>query len=423
MTHANAILVVEAAGQSCCNTAVEKPKQTDRHQPPKWKQHLALALPPAYEEGCVWVHACSVGEINSIAPLIRWLLSQNQRVHLSVVTQTGMQRAQQLFHEQIHISFLPWDLPGRMSKLIDHIRPRLLLLTETEFWPGMLAACRKREIPVIGINTRISDRSFPRYRATRFLWKRWLNPVRLFLAQSGIDAERLEALGIERERIRPVGNLKYAISPPQVDAGKLRDGLDPSSRKPIMVIASTHHDEEQRILKMWPALKQARADLMLLIVPRHPERFDEVAQIIESSGRPFSRWSALPDTPEDIILVDAMGILQQLYTIADIAVIGGTLAPVGGHNPLEAAICGRGVITGPHIQNFREMMHDMQKENAAIVTENEVEMERAVIDLLQHPDELRQLHASAARFISERGGVLERVCESILPWLPHAGEQ
>lgn len=402
---------------------MEKNKLADSPQPPKWKQHLALALPSAYEDGCVWVHACSVGEINSIAPLIRWLLEQKQNVHLTVVTQTGMQRAQQLFHDQIYISFLPWDLPGRMAKLIDHIRPRLLLLTETEFWPGMLNACRRRDIPVIGINTRISDRSFPRYRATRFLWKRWLRPVKLFLAQSGIDAERLEALGIERERIRPVGNLKYAITPPQTDAGQLRSILDPSNQRPILVIASTHHDEEQRILKMWPAWKQARADLMLLIVPRHPERFDEVARTLESGGRTFSRWSALPDSPEDIILVDAMGILQQLYTVADIAVIGGTLVPVGGHNPLEAAVCGRGVITGPHIQNFREMMHDMQKENAAIVTNNETEMEKAVIDLLRHPDELRQLHAHAAHFIGERGGVLGRVCDSILPWLLQVGSQ
>lgn len=383
---------------------------------------MSLALPDTFEEGCVWVHACSMGEVNSIAPLIGWLLSENQNVHLTVVTLTGMNQAQRLFHNRIHISYLPWDLPGRMAKLIDHIHPRLLLLTETEFWPGMLGACDKREIPVIGINTRISDRSFPRYMATSALWKRWLKPVRLFLAQSNIDAERLHALGIENERIDTVGNLKYAITTPEIDAGQIRKKIDPSLQRPVLLIASTHHDEERQILDMWPHWKRARPNLMMVLVPRHPERFDSVATTIESTGIPFRRWSGLTAGSEqrddEIILVDAMGVLQQLYTIADIAMIGGTLVSVGGHNPLEAAICGRGVITGPHIQNFREIMDDMKREGAAIVCSGASDLEQAVLRLLKHPDELKKLHAHATDFINERGGVMERVCEAIKPWLP-----
>lgn len=247
---------------------MEKHNLTGSDQPTKWKQHLAITLPQAYTEGCVWVHACSVGEVNSVAPLIRWLLNRNQHIHLTVVTQTGMQHAQRLFVDQIHISYLPWDFPGRVAKLIDHIRPHLLLLTETEFWPGMLNACSRKDIPVIGINTRISDRSFPRYKATGRLWKHWLKPVRFFLAQSKIDAERLEALGIEKERIKPVGNLKYAIATPEVDADRIRAKVDPSKQRPIILIASTHHNEEQQILNMWPVWKKAEPNLMLLIVPR-----------------------------------------------------------------------------------------------------------------------------------------------------------
>ncbi len=426
LQNADTTFILEAGEQSCCNTRVEKPDSTSRDQPVKWKQHLALTLPQAYTQGCIWLHACSVGEVNSIVPLIRWLLNRNQQLHLTVVTQTGMQHARRLFGDSIHISYLPWDLPGRMAALIDHIRPRLLLLTETEFWPGMLRACKHREIPVIGINTRISDRSFPRYKATAGLWRRWLKPVRLFLAQSRIDAERLQALGIEKERIRPVGNLKYAITPPRVDADRLRTKVDPSKQKPIMLIASTHHNEEQQILKMWPLWKQARPDLVLLIVPRHPQRFDEVASDIATGGRPYSRWSDLSlthenGTPEEIILVDTMGLLQQLYSIADVAVIGGTLVPVGGHNPLEAAICGRGVVTGPYTENFREIMDDMQQENAAIVADSAADMEQAVLRLLKHPEELRELHAHAARFISKRNDVLEQLCDAIKPWLPEAG--
>jgi len=410
-------------------------KKSNLHQTAKWKQHLALALPETCAEGCVWIHACSVGEVNSIAPLVYWLLEEKQPIHLTVVTKTGMQHAQRLFDKRIYISYLPWDLPGRIAKLIDHIHPQLLLLTETEFWPGMLSACKQRKIPIIGINTRISDRSFPRYEATARLWKHWLKPVQIFLAQSNIDAERLAALGIEKERIQPVGNLKYAIKPPKVDTSQIRATIDPSKQKPIILVASTHHNEEQQILNMWATWKQTRPDLILLIVPRHPKRFNDVAGDIESTGKPYCRWSELSYTdknelheesphksnvPEEIILIDAMGVLQQLYTIADIAIIGGTLAPIGGHNPLEAAICGRGIITGPHIENFREVMHDMKIEHAAIVANDAADMEQAVLRLLQHPDELRELHAHATHFISKKNDVLKKVCQVIEPWLPTA---
>jgi 3-deoxy-D-manno-octulosonic-acid transferase len=389
--------------------------------PVKWKQHMALALPSPHIAGCIWIHACSVGEVASIAPLVTRLLEDHYPIHLTVVTKTGMGHAKRLFGETIHISYLPWDLPGRVAKLIDHIKPKLFLLTETEFWPGMLNACRKREIPVIGINTRISDRSFPRYRATKWLWKRWLQPVQLFLAQSDVDAARLSELGINNERIEPVGNLKYAITPPKVDAGQIREMTDPSGERPILLAASTHHDEEKQILSMWPLWREVVPDLMLILVPRHPERFDSVAEQIALTGASFSRWSELNSesgqNPESIILVDTMGLLQKLYTVTDIAFIGGSLVPTGGHNPLEAAICGRGVVTGPHVQNFREIMNEMQTAHAAIVCKDALDVEHAVLRLLKHPDELRQLHAKATVYMNEKSSVLDRVLDAIQPWL------
>ncbi len=382
---------------------------------------MALALPPSHVADCVWIHACSVGEIASIAPLVTRLLEYHHPIHLTVTTKTGMQHAKRVFGETIHISYLPWDLPGRIARLVDHIRPKLLLLTETEFWPGMLNACRKRKIPVIGINTRISDRSFPRYRATKWLWKRWLQPVQLFLAQSSVDAARLSELGIDDQRIEPVGNLKYAIAPPEVDADRIREMIDPSGERPVLLAASTHHDEEKQILSMWPLWKDIIPNLMLILVPRHPQRFDSVAEQIEATGASFGRWSELGSRPkqhpESIILVDSMGVLQKLFTIADIAFIGGSLIPTGGHNPLEAAICGRGVVTGPHVQNFREIMSEMQTAHAAIVCRDALEVKHAVVRLLQHPDELRQLHAKATLYMNEKSGVLDRVFHAIQPWL------
>jgi len=383
----------------------------------KWRQHLTLDLPDTGLSP-VWLHACSVGEVGSVAPLVEELLRLKLPVHLSVVTKTGFGHAKRLFGNRISISYLPWDIPGLMKRLIKQLNPRILLLAETEFWPGMLAACHKGNIPVVGINTRISDHSFPRYRVSRFLWRRWLSHVSLFLAQSEMDAERLVRIGVYPDRIQAAGNLKYAVNPPEVDTDKLRKRVDANMRRPILLAASTHDDEEETLLGMWPEWKRIQPDLLLLLVPRHPERFDIVANRLAQQGFRLSRWSEKSIAPgSDIILIDAMGVLNNLYTIADMAMIGGSLVPVGGHNPLEAAICGRGVITGPHVQNFREVMQDMQQENAAVVAENNHALDQTVQHFLHHPDELKQLNARAADFMQDKTKVLERVMEAIHPFL------
>lgn len=383
----------------------------------KWRQHLALDLPePA--PGCIWLHACSVGEVGSVVPLIRALLQRGHRVHLSVVTATGFSHAGRLLGGEITISYLPWDIPGIMNRLIRQLRPSLFLLAETEFWPGLLSACRKNRLPVIGINTRISDSSFPRYRATRLLWRRWLAPVSLFLAQSRLDAERLAAIGVPGEKIEVAGNLKYAVTAPVVDAGSLRLRLDAGGRRPVLLVASSHAGEEAMILDMWDQWHALRNDLLTVIVPRHPGRFQAVARLIRERGHRLACWSEGEAQQADFILVDAMGVLGKLYSVADIVVMGGSLADTGGHNPLEAAICGRGVVTGPHVQNFREIMHDMQKASAAIVSQDQRELAAAVARLLGHPDELQQLHARAALFIAEKSRVLEHILQVIEPQLP-----
>lgn len=389
--------------------------------PVKWMQHLTLDL-PATASGAIWIHACSVGEVASVAPLIHALQAQGHRLHLTVVTATGMRHARRVFGDSLSVSFLPWDIPGLMSRLVRHLRPRLLLLTETEFWPGMLSACRRHNIPVLGINTRISDRSFPRYKRTARLWRRWLRAVDMFLAQSAQDAGRLQTIGVPAERIRVAGNLKYAVRPPDVDTAALRERLDPSASRPIILIASTHDDEEAQVLRMWHRWHRIRQDILCVIVPRHPERFDTVATLLEQAGHSVSRWSQ-QQPGGDFMLVDAMGVLPQLYTVADIVIIGGSLVSVGGHNPLEAAVCGRGVVTGPHIQNFREIMTDMQRENAAIVAADADDLEQAVQRLLTHADELHELHAHAAVFMQNKAQVLERVCHMITPYLEAVPER
>lgn len=376
-----------------------------------------MLQPPPGRSGCIWIHACSVGEVGSVIPLIQ-LLNKQYQVHLTVVTATGYAHARRHLSEEVSLSYLPWDLPTIFSRFVKKLSPSLLLLAETEFWPGMLKACRKEAVPVVGINTRISDRSFPRYHASRGLWKRWLKPVDLFLAQSAIDAERLIAMGIDSDKVRITGNLKYAVSAPHVDASRLRAAVDPSQKRPLLLIASTHEKEDEKILDMWPIWHAKCPELLTIIVPRHPQRFEQVADTILSRGLQMNRWSN-PDHSKasDIMLVDAMGELGKLYCIADVVIIAGSLTNIGGHNPLEAAICGRGVVTGPYIQNFREIMAAMQSEQAAIIVNSDSELEQAISRLLEHPDELQSLHASASLFIQDKSGVLERMIDAIQPWL------
>ncbi len=382
----------------------------------KWQQHMTFQLPNA-PTGAVWIHACSMGEVSSVSALIHRLLEKNKVVHLTVVTRTGFAHASRLFGDNISISWLPWDLPFLMARFIKHLSPSMLLLNETEFWPGMLKACKKQGIPIVGINTRISDRSFPKYYKTRKLWARWLSVVSLFLAQSDIDAERLEAMGVDKQNIKTVGNLKFAVSPPDVDAAQVRQMIDPTAKRPILIIASTHEDEEAQVLSLLPVWKQQQPNLLTLIVPRHPERFTDVAKLLSEQGLSYTRYAQERTGQEDVVLIDAMGILTSLYTIADVVFIGGSLVDIGGHNPLEAAVCGRGVLSGKHVQNFKTIYQDMQQHGAAIIVQNNKELAQAISRLLEKPVELKQLHGQAALFMHAQDQVLERMWERIEPYL------
>ncbi|RMH59443.1 MAG: 3-deoxy-D-manno-octulosonic acid transferase [Zetaproteobacteria bacterium] len=372
--------------------------------------------------GCVWVHACSVGEVGSVAFLVRRLLDEHQRVHLTVVTRTGFAHARRLLGERVSISYLPWDMPGLMRRFVARLRPRMLLLVETEFWPGMLRACARQGVKVVGVNTRISDRSFPRYQATRWFWRRLLAGVHLFLPQGKLDAERLVRIGVDPERIGPAGNLKFAVQPPRVDAQVLRRRLDPSAQRPILLLASTHEDEEARLLRMLPTWLDQCPTLLPVFVPRHPERFARVAELIESHGFRLHRWTegAVVAAP-DVVLLDAMGVLAGLYTVADLVFIGGSLVDVGGHNPLEAAVCGRGVLTGPYVQNFREIMALLTEHEAAIRCANEDEVAATMSRLLSHPQELACLHAAAAEVMQHRRDAVDRVVGCVLAQVGQGG--
>jgi 3-deoxy-D-manno-octulosonic-acid transferase len=325
----------------------------------------------------IWLHAVSVGEVLAVSRLVGELEAAfpNHRLLISTTTRTGQALAREKFGAE-RVFYCPLDLPWAVRAYLSAIQPKLLILAETEFWPNLLSGCFRRGIPVAVVNARISDRSWPRYRALRSLWQPFLSQLGLVLAQSELDAERLTAIGCMPDRVHVAGNLKFdvrAASESQA-TGELKQrgaGLR------FIVAGSTLDDEETALLNAWPQLLAADSNLALILAPRHPERFAEVAALLNRSGRLWVRRSAWNDQPFEslkagrIILLDTIGELASIYSLASVAFVGGSLVPAGGHNPLEPAQFGVPMVMGPYYENFRSMVDDLRAHDAIRIADRE----------------------------------------------------
>src|SRR5512137_864889 len=306
----------------------------------------------------LWLHAVSVGEVMAAAPLARLLAARYPEVPLlaSTTTETGRAVAEQRIPAARFV-FFPLDFGWSVRRALRRLRPRVVLLTETELWPNFLAACDAEGIPAVVINGRISPRSFPRYRLIRPWFRRVLRHVRLFCMQSAADAERILALGAPVDRVTVTGNLKYDLPALEhtVDRGAIRAGLALPAGCHLVVAGSIHRGEDEPVIEAFKAAASSRSDLCLLLAPRHPERLDEVERAAARAGLACVRRSRLPGTvptPGGAILLDTMGELARLYAVASVVFIGGSLIPHGGQNILEPAAYGCPVLHGPHMGNF-----------------------------------------------------------------------
>ena len=320
----------------------------------------------------VWLHAVSVGEAMAAAPLARLLVSRHPAVPLiaSTTTETGRAVAEQRIPAARFV-FFPLDFRWAAARALRRLRPRLVLLTETELWPNFLAACAQRRIPVVLINGRISPRSFPRYRLVRRWFGGVLQGVRLFCMQSAADADRILSLGAPADRVRVTGNLKYDLPALEqgADVGAIRAGLGLSPECRLVIAGSIHRGEDEPVIEAFRSAAASRRDLCLLVAPRHPERLEEVERVLAKAGVPCVRRSRLPATPAregGAILLDTMGELARLYAAASVVFVGGSLIPHGGQNILEPAAYGRPVLHGPHMGNFAEMRDRFQEAEAAL---------------------------------------------------------
>jgi 3-deoxy-D-manno-octulosonic-acid transferase len=314
------------------------------------------------DEPLIWVHAVSVGELLAATRMIEDLRDSlsGWRIVVSTTTRSGQALARQRFGAE-HAFYFPLDFAFAIRAYARALKPRLLVLMETEFWPRLLMECRRSNIPVAVVNARISDRSWPRYLQLRFLWKRLLNGLSIVLAQSEQDVKRLRAIGAAN--VRYGGNLKYDVRATSVGPviAALEKQIKPGTK--VLVCGSTLEGEEQLLLQAAPS------DVLMILAPRHPERFPAVVRLLEESGRLWvqrSQWIRNPSplAAGTVFLLDSIGELASVYSLATVAFVGGSLIPAGGHNPLEPAQFRVPVVMGPYYENFRAIVERLREEDA-----------------------------------------------------------
>jgi 3-deoxy-D-manno-octulosonic-acid transferase len=370
--------------------------------------------------GNIWLHAVSLGEMSAAAPLARALRAAYPQhpLVLTTATPTGWARARGLFGDGVDIRFLPYDTPGAAARLLDRIQPRLAIIMETELWPNLFKECERRGVPLVLASARLSARSVSRYRRFGGLFRGIFSASSLIAAQTREDAGRFAAIGAQSARIHVVGNIKFDVEPSAgvMDRGReLRAQLGGS--RPTWIAGSTHAGEEEQLLA---AHAQLPGDALLLLVPRHPQRFDGVAQLLRSRGLRFTRRSAggAPDAATQVVLVDTVGELAALYASADVAFVGGSLVPIGGHNLLEPAALGLPVLTGPYYSNSRDIARLLLDRGAALEVADARALERALARLLADPEERRRRGASGRDIVEANRGSVARLLALMEPLLP-----
>lgn len=393
-----------------------------RHDRGQWR-HFAerLGLGPALAGRPVWIHAASVGEIQIAAVLLRGLREDFPAVPVLVTafTPTGLGRAQTL-GASVATRYLPYDLPGSVRRFLDRVRPRLAVVLETELWPNLYRQCRRRGVPLVIASARLSARSARRYRILGSLVTEALASATV-AAQSEADAERFLSIGASADRTHVTGNLKFDFTPPPDIAARghglrTRYGAD----RPLWVAGSTHEGEEQQVLEAHRRVREVHPRALLVLAPRHPNRFAEVAALLASRSIGFVRHSqaALPQaTAPEVILLDTLGELLDFYAAADAAFVGGSLVPVGGHNLLEPASLGVPLLSGPHQFNGAEISRLLTERGGAVIVHNAAELAAYLGRWLGDAALRERIGAVGRTVVEDNRGALERLLRLLQPLL------
>ncbi len=340
----------------------------------RWLERFGT-IEPALGERVIWIHAVSVGEVQAAEPVVQALLEQrpDYSILITTVTPTGSARVTALFGDEVAHVYAPYDLPGAVSRFFQRVRPQLAIVMETELWPNLFHACQQRAIPLLLINARLSERSEAGYRRVRGLAAQTLSAVNEIAAQSELDAGRFINIGADQGTVTVTGNLKFEqrVPPSLLERAEVLR-RDWGVGRTVWVAGSTHEGEDELLLDAFRQLRERFSDCLLVLVPRHPERFESVAELCRQKNyNTLLRSAAVPCTPAtEVYIGDSMGELPLFYAASDVAFVGGSLVPHGGHNMLEPAALGVPVVTGPHVFNFVEICELLQQAGACVKVED-----------------------------------------------------
>ncbi|PZW56135.1 3-deoxy-D-manno-octulosonic-acid transferase [Pseudomonas sp. URIL14HWK12:I3] len=387
-------------------------------------ERFAIKL-PTMRKGGIWVHAVSVGESIAAAPMVRALLKAYPElpITLTCMTPTGSERIGALFADEPRVQhcYLPYDLPWAAGRFLDHVQPRLGVIMETELWPNHIHQCARRGIPVALANARLSERSARGYGRFARLTRPMLAEMSLIAAQTEVEAQRFLALGARAACVQVTGSIKFDL---KIDeqlvprAQALRQQWAATSR-PVWIAASTHDGEDALILQAHQQLLQVHGDALLILVPRHPERFDAVHAICSQQFATVRRSTGLPLLAQtQVLLGDTMGELLFLYALADMAFVGGSLVPTGGHNPLEPAALALPVLMGPHVFNFLEISAMLREAGALQQVDDAQGLAGAVQRLVELPQDARRMGEAGRAVMRANQGALQRLLKGLGRLMP-----
>jgi 3-deoxy-D-manno-octulosonic-acid transferase len=379
----------------------------------RWPERFGF-VPRLRGRRSLWVHAVSVGEVRSAAPLVAALVERypSHRVVVTTMTPTGSEQVRDLFGERVDHCYVPYDFPDAVRRFFDRVRPEVAVIAETEFWPNIFAECGRRRIPLLLVNGRVSQASLRGYLRVPNIARAMLANADLLCVQTRVDAQRLRNLGVDERLLHVTGNLKFDVDLPAAlldEARALRAQWGRS--RPVLIAASTHAGEERKVLDAFAALKGLFPQLLLVLVPRHPERFQAVARLCRKRGFATVLRSRTPGAliaVTEVLVGDTMGELQRLYAAADVAFIGGSLVPHGGQNLLEACAVEVPVVFGPHMFHFEEICAMALERGAARQVLDVRGLVEAAVLYFEQPDLRRAAGKAARTLVTDNRGALDR---------------
>lgn len=379
----------------------------------RWKERFGWIKFPKHCRHGIWVHTVSVGEVIAAAPLINAIHKQypNKQLIVTTMTPTGSERVKALCPDSVFHVYTPYDLPGAVKRFLKKTKPQLLILMETELWPNILHAANKRGIPCLLANARLSEKSRRGYARFQPLVRNMLSCINVIAVQARPDAKRFLALGAPEQQMQITGSVKFDMHIPDSlyeKAKQLREQL--GVNRPVFIAASTHEGEEEQVLSAFRQIKQQQPECLLVLVPRHQERFNKIAQLCESAGYQVVRRSENKpcESTTDIYLGDTMGELRLMLAASDIAFIGGSLIERGGHNMLEAAAFSIPVISGPHVFNFLEITRLLNEAKALVMVENDKMLAQAVCALIKETDKREAYGRNGKSVVEANRGALDK---------------